>query len=141
MSGIGFNTGLKALLGSQVGLDTVGHNIANVGVNGYSQQNVNYGTSQALNVRGLMIGSGVNATSIQRSFDNVLEGRIQSRLGIGGSFEARMVAFEQIESVFAEPNGFSLAPRWTTSLAACPTCPHLPMMGCCGRAWRKQRWT
>jgi flagellar hook-associated protein FlgK len=108
MSGIGFNTGLKALLGSQVGLDTVGHNIANVGVNGYSQQNVNYGTSQALNVRGLMIGSGVNATSIQRSFDNVLEGRIQSRLGIGGSFEARMVAFEQIESVFAEPNGFSL---------------------------------
>jgi flagellar hook-associated protein FlgK len=108
MGGIGFNTGLKALLSSQVGLNTVGHNIANVGVQGYSQQSVSHGTSKALNVRGLLVGSGVNATSIQRSFDNVLEGRIQSRLGIGGSFEARMVAFDQIESVFAEPNGFSL---------------------------------
>ena len=108
MSGIGFNTGLKALLGAQVGLNTVGHNIANVGVDGYSQQSVSYGTSNSINVRGLLIGSGVNANSIQRSFDNVLEGRIQSRLGLGGSYEARMVAFEQIESVFAEPNGFSL---------------------------------
>lgn len=108
MSGLGFNTGLKALLGAQVGLNTVGHNIANVGVNGYSQQNVSYGTSSSINVRGLLIGSGVNANSIQRSFDNVLEGRIQSRQGLSGSYEARMVAFEQIESVFAEPNGFSL---------------------------------
>ena len=108
MSGLGFNTGLKALLGAQVGLNTVGHNIANVGVNGYSQQNVSYGTSSSINVRGLLVGSGVNANSIQRSFDNVLEGRIQSRLGLSGSYEARMVAFEQIESVFAEPNGFSL---------------------------------
>lgn len=108
MGAIGFNTGLKALLSSQVALDTVGNNLANLGVEGYSQQKVLFGTSSPLNVRGLLVGSGVNATSIQRSFDSVLQSRIFSRQGIGGSFLARSESFGQIEGIFAEPNGFSL---------------------------------
>ena len=108
MAGIGFNTGLKALLGSQVALDTVGHNVANAGVKGYSQQNVMFNTSQALNVRGLLIGSGVQAASIQRSFDSVLQTRIYSRLGSGHGFEARANAYGQVEALLSEPNGFSL---------------------------------
>jgi len=108
MSGIGFNTGLKALLASQAALDTVGHNIANAGIAGYSQQKVLFNTSAPLNVRGLLIGSGVNAASIQRSFDSVLQGRIFSRQGIGSAFQARANSFGQIEEMFAEPNGFSL---------------------------------
>ena len=108
MAGIGFNTGLKALLGSQVALDTVGHNVANAGVKGYSQQSVMFHTSQALNVRGLMIGSGVEAASIQRSFDSVLQTRIYARLGSGNGFEARANAYGQVEALLSEPNGFGL---------------------------------
>ena len=108
MAGIGFNTGLKALLGSQVALDTVGHNIANAGIKGYSQQNVMFNTSSPLNVRGLLIGSGVEAASIQRSFDNVLQTHIYSRLGSGNGFEARANAYGEVESLFSEPNGFGL---------------------------------
>ena len=116
--GIGFNTGLKALLNSQAALDTVGHNIANVGVAGYSQQKVLFSTSSPLNVRGLLIGSGVNAESIQRSFDAVLQGRILSRQGIGSGFEARATSFGQIEEMFAEPNGFSLGKSMNSFFAS-----------------------
>lgn len=108
MSSIGFNTGLKALLASQAALNTVGHNIANVGIPGYSQQSVMFDTSSPLSVRGLLIGSGVNASSVQRNFDSVLQSRIYSRQGIGSSFLARANSFGQIEEMFAEPNGYSL---------------------------------
>lgn len=118
MPGIGFNTGLKALLSSQAALDTVGNNIANVGVPGYSQQKVLFNTSAPLNVRGLLIGSGVNAASIQRSFDAVLQGRIFARQGIGSAFETRSNSFGQLEEMFAEPTGFSLGKSMNSFFAS-----------------------
>lgn len=118
MTSVGFNTGLKALLASQAALDTVGHNIANMGVDGYSQQKVLFDTTSPMNVRGLLVGTGVNAASIQRSFDGVLEGRILSRTSVGKNFEARTISFRQIEDLFAEPNGFSLGKSMNDFFAA-----------------------
>ena len=63
MSSISLNTGLKALISAQFVLETVGHNIANANVDGYSRQRVRLNSSLPLNVGGLLIGSGVDASS------------------------------------------------------------------------------
>ena len=118
MVGIGFNTGLKALLSSQAALNTIGHNIANMGVEGYSQQKVLFNTTSPMNVRGLLIGTGVDASSIQRSYDGVLESRIFARKAVGMNFEARAMSFRQIEDLFAEPNGFSLGTSMNSFFAS-----------------------
>lgn len=118
MTSVGFNTGLKALLASQSALDTVGHNIANMGVEGYSQQKVLFNTTSPMQVRGLLVGTGVSAASIQRSFDSVLESRIFARRAVGMGFEARTVSLRQIEDLFAEPNGFSLGKSMNSFFAS-----------------------
>jgi flagellar hook-associated protein 1 FlgK len=62
------NTGVSGLLAAQVGLGTVSHNVANVNTDGYSRQQVSYGTALPQSVGGYFIGAGVNTVAVQRAY-------------------------------------------------------------------------
>ena len=76
MSNIGLNIGLRALLTSQSSLDVIGQNLANANTPGYSRQRVQLGAAGVIFRRGLGFGTGVDASMIGRSVDNLLAGRI-----------------------------------------------------------------
>ena len=72
MSGDTFNIGLSALLASQRGLATTGHNIANVNTDGYSRQRVTFETRQPQFVGVGFAGKGVDIKSITRMANDFL---------------------------------------------------------------------
>ena len=72
MSGDTFNIGLSALLASQRGLSTTGHNIANVNTDGYSRQRVAFESRQPQFVGIGYAGKGVDIASITRMANDFL---------------------------------------------------------------------
>jgi len=65
-------TGVSGLLAAQVGLSTVGHNVANVNTDGYSRQQVSFGTARPQGVGNYFIGAGVNTVAVQRAYSQFL---------------------------------------------------------------------
>ena len=62
-------TGVSGLAAAQHGLDTTGHNIANVNTEGYSRQRVETESRVGLAFRTTFLGSGTQLASITRSFN------------------------------------------------------------------------
>lgn len=108
MTSIALTTGLKALISAQFVLDTVGHNIANANTEGYSRQRVHLGSSLPLQVRGMLVGSGVDASSVQRSVDNLLTRRILNQVSVAGGLDSQLSGMAEIEALFNEPDVNSL---------------------------------
>ena len=72
MSGDTFNIGLSALLASQRGLATTGHNIANVNTDGFSRQRVSFESRQPQFIGIGYAGKGVDIQSITRMANDFL---------------------------------------------------------------------
>lgn len=103
MSVIGLHTGLKALLSARYALDTVGHNIANANTPGYSRQRVQLGSALPINLGKLLIGSGVDVGSVQRSVDELLGRRIQGQLSLASSLATQRGGLTELEAFLGEP--------------------------------------
>ena len=101
MSSLGLNIGLQALLTSQAGLDTTGHNISNASTPGYSRQSVLQGPARAQQLRGLILGSGVQADVVARVTDELLNQRLVSQTEALGRFESRYDALSRMELLFS----------------------------------------
>ncbi|KAF0193024.1 MAG: hypothetical protein FD165_127 [Gammaproteobacteria bacterium] len=67
-----FSIGTSGLLAFQRGLTTISHNIANVDTEGYSRQRVEFSARPPTQLGNLIVGSGVEASSIQRVYDQFL---------------------------------------------------------------------
>jgi flagellar hook-associated protein 1 FlgK len=69
----GLNTMVRGLSANQMSLDTVGHNITNASVEGYSRQSVNLAATPSQDVSSMygysQVGTGVDAVSITRARD------------------------------------------------------------------------
>ncbi len=66
------STGVSGLLASQIGLSTVGHNVANVNTDGYSRQLVSFGARLPEGQAGFYVGTGVNTVAVQRAYSQFL---------------------------------------------------------------------
>jgi len=108
MAGIGLNTGLRALLSSQFVLETIGHNIANAGTPGYSRQRVGLSAATPLLRRGQLVGAGVDAGSVERTVDALLQRRLLTQTSVSGRLGAVYTGMSEVEALFGEPDGFSL---------------------------------
>jgi len=102
MSGLGINTGLKALLSARFSLDTIGNNLANANTPGYSRQNVSRSSSSPLRSGGVLVGSGVDITSVERSIDELLNRRAVSQSGILGSLLSRNTGLSELEGFLGD---------------------------------------
>jgi len=86
------NIGSSALYAAMKGLDLTGHNIANVGTDGYSRQRVEQTARPGGSVSRLATGDGVQVTGTQRLNDALLE----SRLVRDGAEVSRLSTFESL---------------------------------------------
>ena len=112
----GLETARKALNTTQTSLHTVGHNIANANTEGYSRQRVNTSTAQpfpspGFNKPGIpgQMGTGVEASSIQRIRDEFLDLQYRGESTQNGYWSARHDAWVKVEDIMNEPTEEGLA--------------------------------
>ena len=107
--------GKRGLVATTQGLQTVGHNLSNASVEGYSRQRVEMVPSPPLYEPQLnreetpgQIGQGVEVSRIERIKDMLLEGRIVSEQNVQGYWEARDKYILMLEQVYNEPTDHSV---------------------------------
>ena len=96
------NIGARALLANQVGLQTTGHNIANVKTPGYSRQTVTQQTVQGggSHCSGY-IGQGVDVQAILRSHSDLLTRQAASAAATKAGDSVRLDRLSQLQDVFS----------------------------------------
>ncbi len=111
----GIEIGKRSLVAHTTGLTTIGHNLSNASVEGYSRQRIQLGSFDPIYVPGLnreatpgQIGQGVSVTSVERVHDQILQGRIISQANGRGYWEARDKYLLMVEQVYNEPAETSL---------------------------------
>lgn len=104
------NVGARALLANQVGLQTTGHNIANVNTPGYSRQGVSLQTVQGKYSGNGYIGQGVDVQSILRSHSDLLTRQATAAAAVKAGDSARLDRLSQLQDVFSGgPSGLGAA--------------------------------
>jgi len=71
-------TGKNSLITNQIGMDTTGHNIANVHTEGYSRQRALQGTMYPDDVQPGQIGKGVRIERVLRVYNQFIENTLRS---------------------------------------------------------------
>ena len=106
----GIEIGKRSLVAHTQGLTTIGHNLSNASVEGYSRQRVQLGAFDPIYMPGLnreatpgQIGQGVTVESVERIHDQILQGRIISQANGRGYWEARDKYLLMVEQVYNEP--------------------------------------
>ncbi|MGB3277438.1 MAG: flagellar hook-associated protein FlgK [Castellaniella sp.] len=96
------NLGKAGLLVAQNRLQTAGHNINNAATAGYSRQTVLAQTAGATPTSGGWIGRGVQAVSVQRSYDNFLQSQLTGSLTRGAALKTYGDQVSQINNLVAD---------------------------------------
>jgi flagellar hook-associated protein FlgK len=111
MATLGLDIGLRALLTSRSALDTIGHNLANASTPGYSRQSLEVSTSRTMLLRGLALGSGVQADVVRRTTDALLVRRMIGQTSSLARLDARTGGLSEIEALLGEPGSSALGQR------------------------------
>ena len=111
----GIEIGKRSLVAHTQGLSTIGHNVSNASVDGYSRQRVEMGAVDPLYMPGLnrentpgQIGQGVQVNRVERIRDMILENRIVAQGDDQGWWEARDKYLLMVEQVYNEPTESSV---------------------------------
>lgn len=110
----GIELGKKSIVAHSKAIGTIGHNVSNAGVEGYSRQRVRMEATEPLyfphlnreNTPG-QIGQGVDAVWVERIEDELMEGRIVNRMARSGYWEVRDHYLLQVERIYNEPDEIS----------------------------------
>lgn len=118
MSGGGIlGVGTSGLLAYQRALQVTGHNIANVGTEGYSRQQLQLGTQAPFNTGFGSLGTGVATMGVRRVADQFVEQRLGLNLS-GEGYERTFAEFAgQLDNLLADPDA-GLAPALSRFFAA-----------------------
>ncbi len=94
------SVGTSALLANSLGLQTTGNNITNANVAGYSRQRVVLQTVVGQYSGSGYVGQGVQATTIQRSYDSFLTSQAASAQSMSAMDTVRSTRLAQLEDLF-----------------------------------------
>ncbi len=94
--------GVKAMTSSYAALQTSGHNIANASVVGYSRQQVNLETADAIWSGRGFFGRGVDITSVTRLHNQFLTREAIGTQSIAAMDAARVQHLQQLQTVFKQ---------------------------------------
>ena len=113
---IGLETALRGLQASQAAIDTISHNIANAGTEGYSRQTAVLAPTDAYPLASVarppqagQIGTGVDVVTYQRMRDAFIDVQVRSQLMRQGSAQAQADALSQVEGTLNEPSDTGLS--------------------------------
>ena len=96
------NIGISGLLAYQRTMDTISQNIANVNTEGYSRQTVELKASQPQAFGFGFLGSGVEISTITRSYDSFLEGNLRATTSSQTEFSSFQSLAAQLDNVLAD---------------------------------------
>jgi len=97
------NIAVSGLLAYQKALATTGHNIANVGTEGYSRQRVNLATRTPEPAGNGFLGKGVNVTSVDRIYDQFLVNQLNNRTSGYNQLDTFHTMASQLDSALGDP--------------------------------------
>jgi flagellar hook-associated protein FlgK len=98
----------------QYGIDVTQNNLANAATPGYSREVLNLEPSATMTLGSLQLGTGVQATNVQRIHDSFLDSQIQYEQSQLGYATATQAAVNQLAAIFPEV----ASPSATTGLTA-----------------------
>ncbi len=104
-----FSVARSAMSTQQIVIATVGHNIANAEVDGYSRQRVDLEASDAQHFLYGDLGTGVRIQNIGRIRDTWLDAAYRTESGSASSASLRSDLLTRIEQVLGEPSDTGLA--------------------------------
>lgn len=111
----GIEIGKRSLNTHTSAMSTVGHNLGNAAVEGYSRQRVEMKAFDPIYMPGLnraetagQLGQGVTAASVERIHDEILEGRIVKQANGQGYWKTRDKYILMMEQVYNEPADISV---------------------------------
>lgn len=90
--------GTRALQAQQRGIETAGHNLANVNNPAYARQRVHLRTSSALPSPLGPVGTGVEVTQVTQVRDALLDRRIATEASVSGYWQAQQQALEYAQA-------------------------------------------
>ncbi len=90
--------GTRALSAQRQGIETAGHNLANVNNRAYTRQRVLLETSNALPTANGPVGTGVQASTIQQIRDGLLETRIATEGSVTAYWQAQQKSLQYGQS-------------------------------------------
>ncbi|WP_019555463.1 flagellar hook-associated protein FlgK [Propionispira raffinosivorans] len=100
----GLNTMFSGLNANQVSLDTVGHNITNASVDGYSRQNVNLAATKSQTVPTMYgsaeLGTGVNTISVTRARDAFADKAYRKDSSDLNYADTRQTNYDKLEAIY-----------------------------------------
>lgn len=94
--------GLTGLNAAQSRLQAAGHNITNAATEGYNRQSVLVATAGALATSGGYVGRGVQAVTVQRAYDGLLQRQLISARSTAESLASYGTEIAQINNLFAD---------------------------------------
>jgi flagellar hook-associated protein 1 len=94
--------GKRSMMNSQTALQTVGHNIANRGTEGFSRQRVETQSSEPVGLGKLRIGTGSKTAIVQRINNPYLEKQIGKERAVQGYLQGKADAMTRVEQVYNE---------------------------------------
>jgi flagellar hook-associated protein 1 len=98
------NIGSSGLQAFQRSLTTISNNISNVNTEGYSKQTAELSSRLPQPTGYGFVGSGVQVTSITRSYDAFIEGSIRNSTSTATEFETFQALASQLDNVLADPD-------------------------------------
>lgn len=100
--------GRSGLGASKTAIENAGHNLSNVNTEGYSRQRIVQSTNLPITKSGLIQGTGVRVTGINRFHDPYIEKRLESSITDHNYFKERMNQLGQVENIFNETDSEGL---------------------------------
>jgi flagellar hook-associated protein 1 len=112
----GLETARRGLATQQTALQTTGHNIANANTVGYSRQRVNFTQTEPYPAPSInrpqipgQLGTGVEASSIQRVREGYLDLQFRGENSKLGDWESRSQGLGRLEDLLNEPSEYGLS--------------------------------
>jgi len=100
----GLETARRALLAHQASLNVTGHNLANVGTEGFTRRLPILRTAVPEHTPQGIIGNGVVMEGVRRARSGYLDTQLRKEAALAGRWEARSQILQQIEGVLGEPS-------------------------------------
>ncbi len=95
--------GQSALNAAQIGLQTTGHNIANVNTPGYSRQVIVQSTAGGQDIGSGFVGKGTEVTTIKRVYNEYLSNQVLSAQVSSNALSSYYTQIKQIDNMLADP--------------------------------------
>lgn len=103
MAGGILGTGISGLSAAQHGLDTTGHNIANVNTEGFSRQRVETQSTVGLAFRSTFLGNGTQLAAITRTFNDFNYQEVIFNASQFNSNNTKYVNASRMDNLLADP--------------------------------------